>query len=72
MALPNHGSDDSKSSGRSGASDRDVFVIKEYGTLNYDALSCLVEKDSVVLEVAVGSCLLWGAVGKSAQLGLHT
>ena len=47
------------------------LLLKEYGTLNYDVLSCLVEKDSVVLEV-VGLCLFWGAVGKSAQLGLHT
>ena len=47
------------------------LLLKEYGTLNYDVLSCLVEKDAVVLEV-VGLCLFWGAVGKSAQLGLHT
>jgi len=47
------------------------LLLKEYGTLNYDVLSCLVEKDGIVLEV-VGLCLFWGAVGKSAQLGLHT
>ena len=39
------------------------LLLKEYGTLNYDVLSCLVEKDLVVLEV-VGLCLFWGAVGK--------
>ena len=27
------------------------LLLKEYGTLNYDVLSCLVEKDAVVLEV---------------------
>lgn len=47
------------------------FLLKEYGSLNYDFLSCLVERGSFVLEV-VGFCLFWGAVGKSAQLGLHT
>ena len=48
-----------------------LLLLKEYWTLNYDVLSCLVEKDAVVLEV-VGLCLFWGVVGKSVQLKLHT
>ena len=48
-----------------------IFLLNQYDTLEYGLLSVLYEMGDSKLEI-IGFCLLVGAVGKSAQLGLHT
>ena len=48
-----------------------ILLLNQYDTLEYGLLSVLYEIGDSKLEI-IGFCLLVGAVGKSAQLGLHT
>ena len=51
-----------------------LLCLIEFGTLDFSAISGLLVTPNINRENVTIICLLlfWGAVGKSAQLGLHT
>jgi NADH:ubiquinone oxidoreductase subunit 5 (subunit L)/multisubunit Na+/H+ antiporter MnhA subunit len=50
------------------------IMYRECGSLQYEAVFSVIGQGYVKEEVvtAIGICLLIGAIGKSAQIGLHT
>lgn len=51
------------------------LILMSYGALDFAtvfALTPLVASKSVLPLTLIGLCLIIGAVGKSAQIGLHT
>ena len=51
-----------------------LMILKEFGALEFTTISSLLVTPTINKENITIICLLlfWGAVGKSAQLGLHT
>jgi len=52
-----------------------MFIIyRECGSLEYEVVFSVIGQGFIREEIitAIGICLLIGAVGKSAQIGLHT
>ena len=46
-----------------------IIIYREYKTLNYSIILNITEAGEVDI---IGLMILLGAIGKSAQLGLHT